>query len=80
MTEATPATKNLWRTMRWPVIALATTVALLLTGLMLDTLPPGPGREMALTIGAPGLTILLPLSLLWLIATVVRYERRRRRR
>lgn len=57
--------------MRWPVIALATTVVLLLTGLVLDTLPPGRVREMALVIGGPALTILLPVSLVWLIATFV---------
>ncbi len=80
MTEGQPAARSLWHTVRWPVVALVTTVFLLLIGLVLDTLPPGSGRELALVIGGPALTVLLPLSLLWLVASFVRHDRRRRRR
>ena len=78
MTEVRPATRTVWRAVRWPVAALVSTLVLLAIGLVLDTLPPGRGHEMALVIGGPALTVLLPLSLLWFVACLVIYDRRRR--
>ena len=78
MTEERPATRTAWRAVRWPVAALVTTLVLLVVGLVLDTLPPGRGHEMALVVGGPALTVLLPLSLLWLVASLVLHDRRRR--
>ena len=77
MTETHPAPRKVWRAVRWPVAALVSTLVLLQIGLVLDTLPPGGAREMALVIGGPALTVLLPISLLWFIASLLHYRWRR---
>jgi hypothetical protein len=79
MTEGRPAPRTVWRAVRWPTAALATSLALLVIGFVLDALPPGRAHEMALVFGGPALTVLLPLSLLWLVASIVLYARRRQR-
>jgi len=79
MSKGQPVTQTVWRAVRWPVVALVSTLVLLQIGLMLDTLPPGGAREMALVIGGPALTVLLPLSLVWFIASLLRYRWRRQR-
>ena len=79
MTQGKPATRTVWRAVRWPVAALVSTLVLLQIGLVLDTLPPGAAREMALVIGGPALTVLLPLSLLWFIASLLHYRWQRQR-
>jgi hypothetical protein len=79
MPEAQPTTRTVWRAVRWPVVALVTTLVLLQIGLVLDTMPPGSAREMALVIGGPALTVLLPLSLVWFIASLLRYRWQRQR-
>ena len=80
MTESRPATRTVWRAVRWPAAALAISLALIVIGLVLDRLPPGRAHEMALVFGGPALTVLLPLSLLWLVASLALYARRRQQR
>jgi hypothetical protein len=80
MTDRPPATRTVWRAVRWPTAALAISLALLVIGLVLDRLPPGRAHEMALVFGGPALTALLPLSLLWLVASLVLYAGRRQQR
>jgi hypothetical protein len=48
MTDRPPATRTVWRAVRWPTAALAISLALLVIGLVLDRLPPGRAHEMAL--------------------------------
>ena len=74
MSAEQQATRTVWRAVRWPVVALLSTLVLLQIGLVLDTLPPGAAREMALVIGGPALIVLLPLSLLWFIASLLHYR------
>jgi hypothetical protein len=61
---------------RWPILLLGVAGLGIVAATLLDRTV---AREWALTIGAPSLTVLLPVGLLWLIVTVVIYARRRRR-
>jgi len=70
--------RTLGRAVRWPVAATSLALALVLTGFILDRFP-GTGRDFALVIGGPALTVLLPLSVIWLVAAVLLHYRRDRR-
>jgi hypothetical protein len=52
---------------------------LVLAGFVLDQFP-GTGRDLALVIGGPALTVLLPLSVIWLVIALVLQHRRGSRR
>jgi hypothetical protein len=52
---------------------------LVLAGFILDQFP-GTGRDLALVIGGPALTVLLPLSVIWLVTALVLHHRRGSRR
>ena len=60
---------------RWPVAATTLATALVVAGFILDRFP-GTGRDFALVIGGPALTVLLPLSVLWLVSALVLHYRR----
>jgi hypothetical protein len=66
--------RGLWRAVRWPLLVLAVAVAGVGVGAVLDRTD---GREWALTIGGPALTVLLPVGLVWLLVAVVVYLVRR---
>ena len=71
-----PPDPTLWRAVRWPALVLAVAVLGLALAAILDATP---ARQWALTIGAPSLTILLPVGLTWLaVALVLHFVRRRR--
>lgn len=71
-------TRLVWPSVRWPVVACCTALTLFLAATLLDTLPPGAGRETALLLGGPAITVLLPVSILWLAAALLLHRRRRR--
>jgi hypothetical protein len=66
---------SLWRTARWPVLLLAVAGVCIALATVLDQTF---AREYALVIGAPALTLMLPIGLLWLTITVVIHAIRRR--
>jgi hypothetical protein len=66
---------NVWRTIRWPSLLLGVAVLGIAVAAVLDRTA---AREWALTIGAPSLTILLPVGLLWLAVSIVYVLLRRR--
>lgn len=72
-------TRTLGQAVRWPVAATSLAVALVVASFILDRFP-GTGRDYSLVIGGPALTVLLPLSVAWLVAALVLHYRRRRRR
>jgi hypothetical protein len=59
---------GLWRAVRWPLLVLAVAVVGVGVAAVLDRTD---AREWALTIGAPALTVLLPVGLVWLLVAVV---------
>ena len=63
---------------RWPLIAVAACLPLLLLAFALDT-GGERSRDAALLIGVATLYVLLPLALLWLLVAVLRHLTRRRR-
>jgi hypothetical protein len=66
---------SLWRTIRWPIGLLAVAILGIAVALVLDRTS---AREYALVIGAPALTIALPIALIWLaVATILHVSRRR---
>jgi hypothetical protein len=67
--------RDLWRAVRWPLLVLA--IAGLGIGVA-AALDRTAVREWALTIGAPALTVLLPVGLVWLVVAVIIYVVRRR--
>lgn len=67
---------DLWRAVRWPVLVLAVAAVAVIVASALDRTD---AREWALTIGAPALTILLPLGALWLVLALVPHLVRSRR-
>ena len=71
--------RHLGQAVRWPVAATSVAVALVLAGFVLDRFP-GTSRDLALVIGGPALTVLLPLSVIWLITALVLHHRRGSRR
>lgn len=71
---------SLERAIRWPMLALALVGVLIATAFVLDELPTRTARELALTIGAPALWLLLPAAAVWLVVAVVVHAWRRWRR
>ena len=61
---------SLWRAVRWPLLILAVAAVAIGAAAVLDGTD---AREWALTIGAPALTVLLPVGLAWLLVAVVRH-------
>ena len=68
--------RGLWRAVRWPLVLIGVACLGIAVATVLDRVFT---NEWALTIGAPALTVLLPLGLLWLAVAVVWYVLRRRR-
>jgi hypothetical protein len=68
------AERSLWRAIRWPLLLLVIAAAGIAVAAVLDRTA---AREWALTIGAPALTVLLPVGVVWLLAAVVLYVVRR---
>ena len=66
--------RTLGQAARWPIAAMSLALALVLAGFILDRFP-GTGRDFALVIGGPALTVLLPLSVIWLLAALVLHHR-----
>jgi membrane protein DedA with SNARE-associated domain len=71
--------RRLGRAVRWPIAATCIALVLVLAGFVLDQFP-GRGRDLALVIGGPALTVLLPLSVIWLVTALVLRHRRGSRR
>jgi lipopolysaccharide export LptBFGC system permease protein LptF len=67
--------RGLWRAVRWPLLVLVVAVLGIAVAAVLDRTA---SREWALTIGAPALTVLLPVGLVWLVVAVVVDAMRRR--
>lgn len=61
----------------WPLVTTCLALALVLAGFILDTLSER-GRDLALVVGGPALTVLLPLSVVWLIVALVMRWRQRK--
>lgn len=66
---------DLWRAVRWPLLVLAVAGLGIVVANALDRTS---GREWALTIGGPALTVLLPVGLVWLVVALIRYIVQRR--
>jgi hypothetical protein len=66
--------QGLWTAIRAPLSLVAVAVVGIGIAFALDQTS---AREHALTIGAPALTVLLPLGLLWLAVALIRHRRRR---
>jgi hypothetical protein len=66
------------RAVRWPLLALAVAVALLVVAFALDA-GPATARDIALMIGATALYIVLPLGVVWLVIAMVMHGRDRHR-
>jgi hypothetical protein len=66
---------NLWRAVRWPLLVLVVAVLGIVAAAALDQTA---AREWALTIGGPTLVVVLPVGLLWLLVSLVRYVVQRR--
>jgi hypothetical protein len=66
--------RSLWQAVRWPLLLLAVALLGILTAVVLDQTT---AREYALVIGAPSLTVLLPIALVWLVvAAIIHFARR----
>lgn len=66
--------RGLWRAVRWPLLVL------MLAGLgigVATVLDRTANSEWALTIGAPALTVLVPIGVVWLVVAVIIYLVRR---
>jgi len=70
--------ETLWHAVRWPLVLIVIAVLGIGVAFLLDQ-TSGPTRELALTIGAPSLTLLLPVGVLWLLVAVITFTWRRRR-
>jgi hypothetical protein len=66
--------RGLWRALRWPLLVLGVAGVGIVVAVVLDRTA---SREWALTIGAPALTVLLPVGLVWLVVAVIVYVVRR---
>jgi fructose-specific phosphotransferase system IIC component len=60
--------RGLWRAVRWPLLVLVVAVLGIAVAAVLDRTA---SRELALTIGGPALTVLLPVGLVWLVVAVI---------
>jgi hypothetical protein len=69
----TRSRRDLMRAVRWPLLVLA--IAGLGIGVA-TVLDRTAAREWALPIGAPALTVLLPVGLIWLLVAVIRHAMR----
>jgi hypothetical protein len=67
----------MWRTLRWPLLAVAISGLLAILAFWLDT-GGAAGRDVALVVGSVALYVLIPLSLLWLAFAAIRHGRRTR--
>jgi hypothetical protein len=67
--------RGLWRAVRWPLLVLLIAAVAVVVAIVLDRTA---SREWALTIGAPALTVLLPVGLVWLVVAVIVHAVRRR--
>jgi hypothetical protein len=67
--------RGLWRAVRWPLLVLMVAGVGIVVATVLDRTA---GNEWSLTIGAPALTVLLPVGLVWLVVAVIVYLVRRR--
>lgn len=76
--SARPPARTLPRALRWPLAATCFALTLVLAGFVLDQFG-GTGRDLALIIGGPALTVLLPVSLIWLVTAFVLHRRRGQR-
>jgi hypothetical protein len=65
---------GMWRAVRWPLLVLAIAGMGIGVATVLDRTARS---EWALTIGAPALTVLLPIGLVWLVAAIIIYVVRR---
>lgn len=79
MTTHPTGARTTLQALRWPLTACCVALALVLAGFVLDRFP-GTGRDLALLIGGPALTVLLPLSVIWLVTALVLRHRRGSRR
>ncbi|HEV3463938.1 MAG TPA: hypothetical protein VG846_08140 [Actinomycetota bacterium] len=61
---------DLWRAVRWPLLVLAVAGLAIAVAAALDRTD---AREWALTIGGPALVVVLPIGLVWLAVSVIRY-------
>lgn len=66
---------TLWRAVRWPLLILAVAALGIAAATILDETS---ARELALVVGAPALTLLLPVGLALLVISVIRYALHRR--
>jgi hypothetical protein len=66
--------RGLLRAVRWPLLVVLTAGVGIGAATVLDRTA---GREWALTIGAPALTVLLPVGLVWLVAALIIHVVRR---
>jgi hypothetical protein len=62
--------RGLWQAVRWPLLVIAVAGVVIGIAAMVDRTP---SRDWALPIGAPALTVLLPLGLIWLVVAVIVY-------
>jgi hypothetical protein len=60
--------RGLWQAVRWPLLVIAIAGVVIGIAVMLDRTP---SRDWALPIGAPALTVLLPVGLVWLLVALV---------
>ncbi len=70
--------ETLWRAVRGPLVLIAIAGTGVGVAFLLDQ-TSGPARELALTIGAPSLALLLPGGVLWLLVAVIAFAWRRYR-
>ncbi len=70
--------ETLWHAVRWPLVLIAIAGTGVGVAFLLDQ-TSGPSRELALTIGAPSLTLLLPGGVLWLLVAVIAFAWHRHR-
>ncbi len=65
---------GIWRAVRWPIVAVVITAALVVAAFTLDA-GPAWARETALLIGVPALYFLLPGAVIWLLIAAVLHGR-----
>ncbi len=66
---------SLWRSIRWPALLIGVAILGVLVAFLLDLTPH---YEYALTIGAPSLSVVLPIGVVWLVIALISHARRHR--